>query len=68
MYNPWFETVDRTQFKLQKLTATSFLLEGFFADAAASYMAKWLIVDGIAVRTQLDYTANVPQFRRGGVK
>jgi hypothetical protein len=53
MYDPWFERPDASRFRFRVLNSHSAVLRGVFSDAAGSYVAEWLIVDGIGVRTLL---------------
>src|SRR6266516_3147947 len=47
MYDPWFEQVDPSRFKVVVRNRRSVVLTGVFSDAAGSYVAEWLIVDGL---------------------
>ena len=53
MYDPWIEQIDVHQFRVRSVSPRRRILTGNFADAAATYVARWLIVDGIGVRTLL---------------
>ncbi len=59
MYDPWFERVDSNRFRVRAISSTSLLLTGTFSDAAGSYVAEWLIVDGVGVRTLLSNEPSV---------
>lgn len=59
MYDPWFEQVDLNRFRVRMISSTSLLLTGIFSDAAGSYVAEWLIVGGIGVRTLLSNEPSV---------
>ncbi|MBA3607018.1 MAG: hypothetical protein H0W43_00660 [Chthoniobacterales bacterium] len=53
MYEPAPGGMLKSQFRVRLLNARSMSLTGTFSDAAGSYVAQWLIVDGIGVRTIL---------------
>ncbi len=59
MYDPWFEQVDRSRFKVVVRNRRRVVLTGVFSDAAGSYVAEWLIVDGLGVRTLLSNDPSV---------
>jgi hypothetical protein len=53
MYDPGLGGMHKKRFNVRILNPRSLLLTGIFSDAAATYVAEWLIVDGIGVRTLL---------------
>ena len=53
MYDPSFGQIERRQFRVQHVNARRLILTGTFSDAAGSYVAEWLVVDGASVRTLL---------------
>ncbi len=53
MYEPAAGKMLKSQLHVRLINARSMTLTGSFSDAAGSYVAKWLIVDGIGVRTIL---------------
>ena len=59
MYNPWFEQIDVHQFRVRSITPRRRILTGNFSDAAATYVAEWLVVDGKGVRTLLSNEPSV---------
>jgi len=59
MYDPWFERVDQSRFRVVVQNRRSLTLTGVFSDAAGSYVAEWLIVDGLGVRTLLSNEPSV---------
>lgn len=59
MYDPWFERLDKSRFKVRVYDGGSLVLTGLFSDAAGSYVAEWLIVDAIGVRTLLSNESSV---------
>ena len=59
MYDPWFERLDKSRFKVRVYHGGGLVLTGLFSDAAGSYVAEWLVVDGIGVRTLLSNESSV---------
>jgi len=59
MYDPWIEQIDVHQFRVRLTAPRRRILTGNFSDAAATYVAEWLIVDGIGVRTLLSNEPSV---------
>jgi hypothetical protein len=53
MYEPALGGMEKRQFSLRVISPRSVMLSGVFSDAAGSYAAQWLVVDGIGVRTLL---------------
>lgn len=53
MYEPALGGMDKGRFSVRVLNERSAILTGSFSDAAGSYVARWLIVDGVGVRTLL---------------
>jgi hypothetical protein len=63
MYNPWFSKPKKEQFTVKK-SEGGWTIQGFFSDGAGSYVAEWVIVSGVSIRTilsnnELIYTALV---------
>jgi hypothetical protein len=59
MYDPWFERLQKSRFKVRIREDGGIVLTGIFSDAAGSYVAEWLIVDGVSVRTLLSNEPSV---------
>lgn len=53
MYEPALGRMDKGRFQVRVLNDRSAILTGSFSDAAGSYIARWLIVDDVGVRTLL---------------
>ena len=59
MYNPWFgEKFNRELVKLES-EKNSLKLKVIFSDGAGTYLAEWLIIDNVSIRTILSPDENV---------